>query len=73
MGDLLFEETESIWATAEQDVSRSLDPVHLRDTLLQYAEKDIEVNVPGHGNFCTKKEMRENAAFYDACYIRVKR
>ena len=72
MGDILFEKTDPSWATAEQGVPRPPDPVHLRDTLLEYAEKDIEVYVPGHGNLCTKKEMRENAEFYNEYYIKNK-
>lgn len=47
-----------------------LDPEHLRATLLEYAEKDIEIYVPGHGNLCTKKELRENAEFYNEYYIK---
>ena len=70
MGDLLFEKTDPSWATATQGVPKPPDPEHLRATLLEYAEKDIKVYVPGHGNLCTDKELRENAEFYDEYYIK---
>lgn len=70
MGDLLFEETDPSWATAAEGVPRPPNPEHLRDTLIEYAEKDIEIYVPGHGNLCTEKELRENAEFYDEYYIK---
>ncbi|MFX0012437.1 MAG: MBL fold metallo-hydrolase [Candidatus Hermodarchaeota archaeon] len=70
MGDLLFEVTDPSWADPTNDIPKPPNPEHLRDTLLEYAEKDIEIYVPGHGNLCTKKEMRENAEFYDKYYIK---
>ncbi len=70
MGDLLFEETDPSWATAAEGVPRPPDPEHLRDILLEYAEKDIAIYVPGHGNLCTEKELRENADFYNEYYIK---
>jgi glyoxylase-like metal-dependent hydrolase (beta-lactamase superfamily II) len=70
MGDLLFEKTDPSWATATEGVPRPPNPEHLRDTLIEYAERDIDVYVPGHGNLCTDKELRENAAFYDEYYIK---
>ncbi|MBY9011579.1 MAG: MBL fold metallo-hydrolase [Candidatus Lokiarchaeota archaeon] len=70
MGDLLFEETDPSWATATEGVPRPPNPSHLRDTLIEYAEKDIDIYVPGHGNLCTKKHLRENAEFYKEYYIK---
>ncbi|NHJ22585.1 MAG: MBL fold metallo-hydrolase [Candidatus Lokiarchaeota archaeon] len=70
MGDLLFELTDPSWADPTSDIPKPPNPEHFRDTLLEYAEKDIEIYVPGHGNLCTKKEMRENAEFYDKYYIK---
>ena len=70
MGDLLFEETDPSWATATEGVPTPANPEHLRATLIEYADKDIEIYVPGHGNLCTKKELRENADFYDEYYIK---
>jgi glyoxylase-like metal-dependent hydrolase (beta-lactamase superfamily II) len=70
MGDILFEKTDPSWATATHGVPTPPDPKHLRATLLEYAEKDFDFYVPGHGNLCTKKELRENADFYNEYYIR---
>ena len=69
MGDLLFEKTDPSWAT-NSNIPRPPNPSRLRDTLIEYAEKDIETYVPGHGNLCTKKQLRENAEFYDEHYIK---
>jgi len=70
MGDLLFEKTDPNWATASNGVPVPANPTRFRDTLIKYAEKDIEIYVPGHGNLCTKKQLRENAEFYDEYYIK---
>ncbi|NVM17198.1 MAG: MBL fold metallo-hydrolase [Candidatus Lokiarchaeota archaeon] len=72
MGDLLFEKTEPSWATATEGVPTPANPEHLRDTLIEYAEKDIDVYIPGHGNLCTKKELRENADFYNEYFVKKK-
>jgi len=69
MGDLLFEKTDPSWAT-NSNIAKPPNPSRLRDTLLEYAEKNIEIYVPGHGNLCTKKQLRENAEFYDEYYIK---
>ena len=66
MGDLLFEKTDPNWATATEGVPRPPNPEHLRDTLIEYAERDIDVYVPGHGNLCTKKELREIRAVVES-------
>ncbi|NVM45805.1 MAG: MBL fold metallo-hydrolase [Candidatus Lokiarchaeota archaeon] len=70
MGDILFEKTDPSWATSTQGVPTPPDPKHLQATLIEYAEKDFGVYVPGHGNLCTKKELRENAEFYNEYYIK---
>ena len=70
MGDILFEKTDPSWATATEGVPIPVNPEHLRDTLIKYAEKDIDVYIPGHGNLCTKKELRENAEFFDEYYVK---
>ena len=72
MGDLLFEETDPSWADPTNDLPKPPNPERLRDTLIEYAKKDIDVYVPGHGNLCTKKELRENAEFYDKYYVKKK-
>lgn len=72
MGDLLFEETDPSWADPTNDLPKPPNPEHLRDTLIKYAEKNIDIYVPGHGNLCTKKELRENAEFYNEYYIKKK-
>ena len=71
MGDLLFEKTDPSWVTTP-GIAVPPNPTRLRDTLLEYADKDIEVYVPGHGNLSTKKQLRENAEFYDKYYIKKK-
>jgi glyoxylase-like metal-dependent hydrolase (beta-lactamase superfamily II) len=70
MGDLLFEKTDPSWADPTNDLPKPPDAERLRDTLIKYADKDIEVYVPGHGNLCSKKQLRENAAFYDQYYVK---
>ena len=70
MGDLLFGKPDPSWAAPDSGIPVPPDPEHLRATLLEYAEKDIEIYVPGHGNLCTKKELRENAEFYNEYYIK---
>jgi glyoxylase-like metal-dependent hydrolase (beta-lactamase superfamily II) len=72
MGDLLFDKTDPSWADPTSNLPKPSSPEHLRATLLEYAEKDIEVYVPGHGNLCTKKQLRENAEFYKEYYIKKK-
>jgi len=71
MGDLLFEKTDPGWVTTP-GIAVPPNPTRLRDTLLEYADKDIEVYVPGHGNLSTKKQLRKNAEFYDKYYIKKK-
>ena len=71
MGDLLFEKTDPSWAT-DSNIAVPPNPKRLRDTLIEYAEKDIETYVPGHGNLCTKKQLLENAEFYNEYYIKKK-
>ena len=71
MGDLLFEKTDPGWVTTP-GIAVPPNPTRLRDMLLEYADKDIEVYVPGHGNLSTKKQLRENAEFYDKYYIKKK-
>ena len=70
MGDLLFEKTDPSWATTISGVPTPANPEQLRATLIEYTEKDIDLYIPGHGNLCTKKELRENAEFYDEYYIK---
>ena len=69
MGDLLFEKTDPSWVTTP-GIAVPPNPAQLRDTLIEYAEKDIETYVPGHGNLCTKKQLLENAEFYDEYYVK---
>ena len=71
MGDLLFEKTDPSWAT-NSNIAYPPNPSRLRDTLIEYAEKDIETYVPGHGNLCTKQQLLENAEFYDEYYVKKK-
>ncbi len=69
MGDLLFEETDPSWVT-NSNIAVPPNPTRFCDTLIEYAEKNIEIYVPGHGNLCTKKQLLENAEFYDEYYIK---
>ena len=69
MGDLLFEKPDPSWVT-DSNIAVPPNPTRLRDTLIEYAEKDIETYVPGHGNLCTKKQLLENAEFYDEYYVK---
>jgi len=69
MGDLLFEKTDSSWVT-NSNIAVPPNPSRLRDILIEYAEKDIETYVSGHGNLCTKKQLLENAEFYDEYYVK---
>ncbi|MHA1193005.1 MAG: MBL fold metallo-hydrolase [Promethearchaeota archaeon] len=71
MGDLLFEKTDPSWLTTP-GVAVPANPERFRDILVEYAEKDIDIYVSGHGNLCTKKELLENAEFYDEYYIKKK-
>lgn len=70
MGDLLFEKTDPSWATENSGVPVPASSEQLRATLIEYAQKDINTFIPGHGNICTKKELLENAEFYDEYYIK---
>ena len=72
MGDLLFEKPDPSWATATEGVPIPANPERLRDTLIEYAEKDIDVYIPGHGNLCTKENLRENAEFFDEYFVKKK-
>ena len=70
MGDLLFGKPDPSWATPDSGIPTPPDPEYLRATLIEYAEKDLEIYVPGHGNLCTAKELRENADFYDEYFVK---
>ena len=70
MGDLLFEETDPSWAEPDSGIARPVNPERFRKILLEYSEKDIDLFVPGHGDFCTKKQLKENADFYNEYYIK---
>lgn len=70
MGDLLFEKTDPSWATTTEGVPVPTNPEQLCATLIEYAEKDFETYVPGHGNLCKKKELRENAEFFNEHFIK---
>jgi glyoxylase-like metal-dependent hydrolase (beta-lactamase superfamily II) len=70
MGDLLFEKMDPSWADPNSGVAVPANPENFRTILLEYSEKDIDLYVPGHGNFCTKKQLRENAEFYREYFIK---
>ena len=70
MGDLLFEETDTNWATTTDPAPVPANSEKLRDTLINYSKMDIEIYVPGHGKLCTKKELQENASFYEEYFIK---
>lgn len=72
MGDLLFQETDPHWATTTDPAPVPANAENLRDTLLNYIKKDIEIYVPGHGKLCTKKELKENAEFFEEYFIKKK-
>jgi glyoxylase-like metal-dependent hydrolase (beta-lactamase superfamily II) len=69
MGDLLFEETDPSWATTNS-IPKPPNPQRLRDALIDYMEKDIDIYIPGHGKICSKKILQENAEFYEEYYIK---
>jgi hypothetical protein len=33
-------------------------------------EKDIEIYVPGHGKLCSKKQLQENADYYEKYFMK---
>jgi len=70
MGDLLFTETDPSWATATDGVPTPVNPERLRDFLIEYSEKNIEIYIPGHGKICSKKELKENAKFFEEYFIK---
>jgi len=70
MGDLLFEETDPNWATTSDPAPVPSNPKRLRDILIKYMEKEIEIYVPGHGKLCSKKELKENAKFFEKYFIK---
>ena len=70
MGDLLFEETDPNWATTTDPAPVPANPQRLRDTLIDYMEKDIDIYIPGHGKICSKKILQENAEFYEEYFIK---
>ena len=70
MGDLLFEKTDPSWASRPDGMPFAADPVRLRDTLIKLCEKDIELYIPGHGDFCSKLELQQNIGFLEEYFIR---
>lgn len=72
MGDLLFEETDPNWATTSDPAPVPSNAERLRDTLLNYMDKDINIYVPGHGKLCSKKQLQENADFYEEYFIKAR-
>jgi len=72
MGDLLFEETDPNWATTSDPAPVPSNPERLRDTLLNYMKKEIEIYVSGHGKLCSKKQLQENAEFFEEYFIKAK-
>jgi len=72
MGDLLFEQTDPNWASGAPGSPVPANPERLRDTLNDYAKKDIDIYIPGHGKICTKKILRDNAIFYNEYFIKKK-
>lgn len=72
MGDLLFEKMDPSWADPNSGVAVPANPENFRTILLEYSEKDIDLYVPGHGNFCTKTQLRENAEYYDKYFVKKK-
>ena len=72
MGDLLFEETDPNWATTSDPAPVPSNPQRLRDTLINYKEKNLDIYIPGHGKICSKKILQENAEFYEEYFIKVK-
>lgn len=70
MGDLLFEETDPNWAITTDPAPVPTNPQRLRNTLIDYMEKDIDIYIPGHGKICSKKILQENAEFYENYFIK---
>jgi glyoxylase-like metal-dependent hydrolase (beta-lactamase superfamily II) len=70
MGDLLFQKMDPAWAEGFNGQPFAVDPVRLRDILINLSEKDIEIYIPGHGDICTSKELKENAQFVEKYCIK---
>jgi glyoxylase-like metal-dependent hydrolase (beta-lactamase superfamily II) len=70
MGDLLFQKMDPAWAEGFNGRPFADDPVRLRDTLIKFSEDDLDIYVPGHGDFCTKKELIENAQYLEEYCIK---
>jgi len=70
MGDLLFEKTDPSWASRTTGMPFAVDPERVRNFLMNYIDKNIEVYVPGHGNLCSKKELQKNIEFLEEYYIK---
>jgi len=70
MGDLLFKKMDPAWAEGFNGRPFASDPIRLRDTLISLSERDINTYIPGHGDFCTKKELKENAEFLEKYCIK---
>ena len=70
MGDLLFQKMDPAWAEGFNGRPFANDPVRLRDILIKLSEDEIDVYIPGHGDFCTKKELKENAEFLEKYCIK---
>jgi glyoxylase-like metal-dependent hydrolase (beta-lactamase superfamily II) len=70
MGDLLFEVTDPNWATTTDPAPVPANPQRLRDTLIDYMEKNIDIYIPGHGKICSKKQLKENAEFLEEYFIK---
>lgn len=70
MGDLLFEKTDPSWASRPDGMPFAEDPVRLRDTLIKLCEKDIELYIPGHGDFCSKLNLQQNIRFLEEYFIK---
>jgi len=69
MGDLLFEGTDPNWANGAPGSPIPANSERLRDTLIEYAEKGIDIYIPGHGKICSKQILQENAVFYNEYFI----
>ena len=72
MGDLLFEQPDPSWYTRTNPAPADppANPQRLCDTLIEYMEKDIDIYIPGHGKICSKKDLQENAEFFEKYFIK---
>jgi glyoxylase-like metal-dependent hydrolase (beta-lactamase superfamily II) len=70
MADMLFQKMDPAWAEGFNGRPFASDPIRLRDNLIKLSEDDVNIYIPGHGDFCTKKELKENTEYLEKYCIK---